>query len=78
MGQAFDQDGNLLGTAEGDSRDEVLKKLEANHRDAAEIRIQQLIAKVRELETVEGKCGDRNITTDDVRAAIAAAIDAKS
>jgi hypothetical protein len=43
MGQAFDRDGNVLGEAFGETKDEVLKKLMAAHgEDAAEIRIKML------------------------------------
>lgn len=41
MGQAFDEGGNVLGEAFGDTKAEVLAKLEAAHGAAAkEIRIQ--------------------------------------
>ena len=33
MGQAFDRDGNVLGEAFGDTKQEVLKKLESEFRD---------------------------------------------
>ena len=42
MGQAFDRDGNVLGDAYGDTRREVFDKLNAQFRDAAEIRIRSL------------------------------------
>lgn len=44
MGQAFDDSGNVLGEATGDTRAEVLAKLEAAHgKEAAEIRIQSAV-----------------------------------
>jgi hypothetical protein len=43
MGQAFDGEGNVLGEAFGDTKSEVLAKLEAAHKDAAEIRIREVL-----------------------------------
>lgn len=44
MGQAFDRDGNVLGEAFGDTKREVLEKLEAAHgAAAAEVRIKELL-----------------------------------
>lgn len=49
MGQAFDKAGNVLGEATGDTKADVLAKLEAAHgKDAAEIRIQSAAAAVDE------------------------------
>lgn len=43
MGQAFDREGNVLGDAEGDTLQEVLKKLETQFRDQiAEVRIKSM------------------------------------
>jgi len=39
MGQAFDERGNVLGEAFGDTKREVFDKLTAEFKDAAEIRI---------------------------------------
>ena len=39
MGQAFDRDGNVLGEAFGDTKREVFDKLQAEFKDAHEIRI---------------------------------------
>jgi hypothetical protein len=47
MGQAFDKDGKLLGEADGDTRGEVLRKLEQAHADAAKIEITR---RLKELE----------------------------
>jgi len=41
MGQALDRDGNVLGEADGDTKREVFEKLNAAHKDAAEIRIKE-------------------------------------
>jgi len=41
MGQAFDSRGNVLGEAEGDTKEEVFKKLN-EFKDAAEIRIRSM------------------------------------
>lgn len=68
MGQALDRHGNVLGEAEGDTRSEVLEKLECAHADAAEIRIRE---RLRELEKQIGTCGDRPITVQDFRQAMA-------
>ncbi len=42
MGQAFDEDGQVLGEAFGHDKREVFEKLHAAHQDAAEIRIKSL------------------------------------
>lgn len=42
MGQAFDQDGNVLGEAFGETKRDVFNKLMAEHPDAPEIRIRTL------------------------------------
>lgn len=42
MGQAFDGDGNVLGEAYGATKREVFEKLDAAHKNAAEIRIKSL------------------------------------
>lgn len=47
MGQAFDRDGNMLGEAFGDTKREVLDRLEKMHPDAEAIVIQQLREKMR-------------------------------
>jgi hypothetical protein len=39
MGQAFDRNGNVLGEAYGETKREVFDKLQAEFKDAAEIRI---------------------------------------
>lgn len=45
MGQAFDRDGNVLGEAYGETKRDVLEKLEAAHgKEAAEIRIREVLA----------------------------------
>lgn len=48
MGQAFDGDGNVLGEAYGNTKAEVLEKLETAHKEAAEIRIQSAVDAVTE------------------------------
>lgn len=67
MGQAFDKDGNLLGEAEGETRAEVLQKLEQKFADAARIEIAR---KVAEIEQRIGTCGDKPITASDLRRAM--------
>lgn len=42
MGQAFDRDGNVLGEAFGDTKQEVFNKLAEQFKDAAEIRIRTM------------------------------------
>lgn len=42
MGQAFDRDGNVLGEAYGDTKREVFEKLNAQFKNAHEIRIKTL------------------------------------
>jgi hypothetical protein len=42
MGQAFDRDGNVLGEAFGDTKREVFDKLNAEFKQAHEIRIRAL------------------------------------
>jgi hypothetical protein len=42
MGQAFDEGGNVLGEAFGDTKREVFDSLAREHKDAAEIRIRSL------------------------------------
>lgn len=51
MGQAYDEDGNLLGEAEGKTKKEVFDKLQAAHANAAEIRIKSLMKQIREEES---------------------------
>lgn len=46
MGQAFDRDGNVLGEAYGDTRREVFEKLQAEFKNAHEIRIRTLESEV--------------------------------
>lgn len=41
MGQAFDDDGNVIGEARGDTKREVFEKLNQAHPDAAEMRIKR-------------------------------------
>lgn len=54
MGQAFDRDGNVLGEAFGETKRDVLEKLERAHgADAAEIRIQTLTDKIKSGDVVE-------------------------
>lgn len=43
MGQAFDEHGNVLGEAYGETRQEVFDKLKEQFRDAHEIRIRKLL-----------------------------------
>lgn len=51
MGQAFDTDGNALGPGVfGDTRAEVLDKLEELYPDSAEVRIKKLHAAVEDIE----------------------------
>lgn len=52
MGQAFDREGNVLGEAFGETKREVFDKLQADHRDAAEIRIRSLGAEHEKRDTV--------------------------
>lgn len=66
MGQAFDKDGNVLGEADGDTRSEVLQKLEQQFADAARIEIRKRVA---DLERI-GTCGDTPITASDLKAAM--------
>ena len=47
MGQAFDRDGHVLGEAYGDTKREVLEKLEMMHPTAEEIRIKTMHAEVK-------------------------------
>ena len=47
MGQAFDDGGNVLGEAFGETKREVFDKLMAKHGDAAEIRIRSLTDRAR-------------------------------
>lgn len=42
MGQAFDRDGNVLGEAFGDTKAEVVEKLERMHPSAHEIRVKTM------------------------------------
>lgn len=42
MGQAFDRNGNVLGEADGDTKREVFEKLNAEFKNAAEIRIKTI------------------------------------
>ena len=51
MGQAFDRDGNVLGEAYGDTKQEVFDKLTKEFKDAAEIR-------VRSMESPDMRGGD--------------------
>jgi len=50
MGQAFDRDGNVLGSAEGDSMREVLDSLQKMHPGAEEIRIKAMREKIETAE----------------------------
>lgn len=51
MGQAFDEKGNSLGPGViGDTKTEVLEKLEELYLDSAEVRIKKLHAAVDEIE----------------------------
>ena len=43
MGQAFDDAGNVLGEATGDTKREVFEKLQSEHADAAELRIRSVM-----------------------------------
>ena len=67
MGHAFDQDGNLLGEAAGETRSEVLAELERKYADAAKIEITK---RLKELEQRIGTCCDTPIPTADFRAAM--------
>lgn len=44
MGQAFDEKGNVLGEAYGETKREVFDKLSEAHPDAAEMRIKTMAA----------------------------------
>jgi hypothetical protein len=59
MGQAFDRDGNVLGEAYGETKREVLDKLELMHPTAEEIRIKTLRDKVAEVEQKRDSQPDR-------------------
>lgn len=48
MGQAFDDQGNVLGEAFGATKREVFDSLMREHKDAAEIRIRSLIGEIGE------------------------------
>jgi hypothetical protein len=51
MGQAFDEHGNSLGpTVIGETKGEVLEKLEELYPGSAEVRIKKLHAAVEEME----------------------------
>lgn len=52
MGQAFDRNGNVLGEAFGDTKRDVFDKLNAEFKEAAEIRVRSLIDKAKELESI--------------------------
>lgn len=63
MGQAIDRDGNVIGEAEGDTRQEVLAKLEAAHPDAEEIRIRllELEARLKSAKTADAPLTDAEV-----------------
>lgn len=48
MGQAFDSDGNVLGEAYGATKKEVFDKLNAEFKQAAEIRIRSMEDSIRD------------------------------
>ena len=50
MGQAFDEDGQVLGEAFGHTKQEVFDKLMAAHADAAVLQIRSLQQKAQEAE----------------------------
>lgn len=58
MGQAFDEDGHVLGEAFGHTKADVFEKLNAAHRDAAEIRIKSLTDKVTAVEAAQRASDD--------------------
>lgn len=63
MGQAFDDRGNVLGEAFGETKREVFDKLDQAHNDAAEIRIRTLLAGRRRslsVEQIAQVCHDAN------------------
>ena len=62
MGQAFDRDGNVLGEAFGDTKRDVLDKLELMHPAAEEIRIRTIRDRVD--ETV-APAGERDVRPPD-------------
>ncbi len=50
MGQAFDRNGNVLGSAEADTAQEVLQALQLKHKEAAEFRIKTIQEKLTQKE----------------------------
>lgn len=52
MGQAFDERGNTLGDAFGDTKEEVFKKLDRQFPDAFEIRIKKALEDAAKREDV--------------------------
>ncbi len=54
MGQAFDDEGRVLGEASGATKREVFEKLTKAHPDAAEIRVGNIKDAIREVDPVEG------------------------
>lgn len=55
MGQAFDQDGAVLGEAFGETKREVFDKLIAEHPGADEIRIKSMQDKIESVERQQEK-----------------------
>lgn len=71
MGQAFDRDGTVLGEAYGETKREVFDKLNAEFKDAHEIRIrghegavEQDPAPVTDAPTAQKAQGDGDTGTD--------------
>ena len=59
MGQAFDESGNVLGEAYGDTKREVFEKLNEAHPNAAEMRIKSITEQVEKAgESVASDQGD--------------------
>ena len=65
MGQAFDEKGNVLGEAYGETKREVFDKLIEAHPNAAEMRIKSIVEKEQEAVKKAQKAEDTNVDEGD-------------